>query len=77
MPLFSENIVLLGSVVGTRKATLTMLLVLTLFLISFLQIEVGAQSRTFVVPGDYSTIQEAIDNSVEGDTIFVKSGNIS
>jgi parallel beta-helix repeat protein len=31
-------------------------------------------ASTIVVPDDYSTIQEAIDNAVHGDTIFVKAG---
>lgn len=31
-------------------------------------------SSAIVVPDDYSTIQEAINNAVEGDTIFVKTG---
>jgi len=30
--------------------------------------------KTIIVPGDYSTIQQAIDNSVEGDTVYVKKG---
>jgi nitrous oxidase accessory protein len=29
---------------------------------------------TIVVPDDYSTIQEAINNAVDGDTIFVRAG---
>ena len=33
-----------------------------------------AQSRTIVVPDDYSTIQEAVANAVNKDTIFVKKG---
>lgn len=35
---------------------------------------VKAQSNTIVVPNDYSTIQTAINNAVNGDTIFVKTG---
>jgi len=31
-------------------------------------------SRTIVVPDDYSTIQEAINNADEGDTIYVRNG---
>jgi nitrous oxidase accessory protein NosD len=31
-------------------------------------------SSTIVVPDDYPTIQEAINNASEGDTIFVRSG---
>ena len=33
-----------------------------------------AEPKTIVVPDDYPTIQEAIDNADEGDTIFVKKG---
>ncbi|MFW6110755.1 MAG: right-handed parallel beta-helix repeat-containing protein [Thermoproteota archaeon] len=36
---------------------------------------VEAEPYSIVVPDDYSSIQEAIDNAVDGDTIFVKSGN--
>ena len=33
-----------------------------------------AAPKTIVVPDNFSTIQDAIDNAVEGDTIFVKTG---
>ena len=33
-----------------------------------------AEAKTIVVPDDYTTIQEAIDNAAEGDTIYVKKG---
>jgi pectin methylesterase-like acyl-CoA thioesterase len=33
---------------------------------------IKAQSKTIVVPDDYSTIQSAIDNASAGETIFVK-----
>ena len=36
---------------------------------------VKAEPKTIVVPDDFATIQSAIDNAVEGDTIFVKKGN--
>ena len=35
---------------------------------------VGTEGATIVVPDDFPTIQEAINNSVEGDTIFVTTG---
>jgi len=35
---------------------------------------VEADPGTIYVKGDYPTIQEAIDNAVEGDTIIVESG---
>jgi nitrous oxidase accessory protein len=33
-----------------------------------------AESKTIIVPDDYFTIQDAIGNASEGDTVFVKSG---
>ncbi len=52
-----------------------LLLFFSFFIVSFSQIEVGmAESKTIVVPDDYVTIQEAINNADDGDTIFVKSG---
>lgn len=47
---------------------------LILFLCLFLQLNVNAQSNTIIIPDDYSTIQEAIDNANSGDTIYVKNG---
>ena len=35
---------------------------------------VGADGSTIMVPNDYQTIQEAIDNAVAGDTIIVSNG---
>ena len=69
MPLFSENNVYLGSVVGTRKATLTVLMVLTIALVSFPQIViVNAQSNTIFIRAD---------GTVEGtDKIIQSQGNI-
>lgn len=32
------------------------------------------RARTIVVPDDYSTIQQAVDVAVNGDTVFVKAG---
>ncbi len=59
---------------GTRKTTLTILLVLTLVLVSFPTIKVDAQAKMIVVPDDYLTIQEAIDSASVGDIVFVKGG---
>ena len=36
--------------------------------------DVGAVSKTIVVPDDYPTITVAVDNAADGDTILVKSG---
>jgi parallel beta-helix repeat protein len=54
---------------------LALLLLLSVVLVSFPQIgTVKAESKTIVVPDDYSTIQEAVDAASDGDVIFVKSG---
>ncbi len=53
------------------------LLLVAFFLISLVLLPsptVKAQSRTIVVPNDYTTIQSAIDHANNGDTVFVKKG---
>jgi parallel beta-helix repeat protein len=55
-------------------STLISLLVLFLVLVSFPQIEVKAQAKTIVVPDNFATIQDAINNASAGDTVFVKNG---
>jgi len=54
------------------KSILVVFLIFSVVLVSFPQIK--AESKTIVVPDDYSSIQEAIDNALEGDTIYVKKG---
>ncbi len=50
-------------------------MILCSVLVSFPEIGiVKAEPKTIVVPDDYSTIQEAVDNAAEGDTVFVKKG---
>lgn len=62
-------------IVRERGAVIILLLVLSLILVSIPELEiVEAESRTLVVPDNYSTIQEAIGGASEGDTIFVKRG---
>jgi hypothetical protein len=51
------------------------LLLVFLFLLSLVTLPnytVKAQSKTIVVPDDYPTITDAIENAVNGDTILVK-----
>ncbi len=50
------------------------LLVLSLLVMFPNVIAVKAEATTIVVPDDFSTIQEAINNAAEGDTVFVKNG---
>jgi len=40
----------------------------------FWLVETAQGASTIIVPDDYSTIQEAANNAVEGDVIFVRSG---
>ncbi len=58
-----------------KRTKLSTVLLLILFLCLFFQLDVDAQSNTIVVPDDYATIQEAIDNAVYGDVILVKTGS--
>ena len=56
-----------------KSVTLTLVLVFAVSsILSFLSVE--GESRTIVIPDDYASIQEAIDNANNGDTIFVKKG---
>ena len=58
-----------------NAATLILLLIICPLLVSIPEIEiVKAETQTIVIPDDYVSIQEAINNANEGDTIFVKSG---
>ena len=53
------------------------LVLVALFLTSLIVLSpatVKGQTKTIVVPDDHPTIQSAIDNASQGDTIFVKSG---
>ena len=53
---------------------LVLLLLVSVILVSFLQIEeVTAEPKTIVVPDDYAAIQEAVDATSDGDTVFVKN----
>ena len=56
-------------------SALPVLLFLFAILSSLLQIGVvKAEPKTIVVPDDYPTIQGAIGNASDGDTIYVKKG---
>jgi nitrous oxidase accessory protein len=60
---------------GEQRKALILLLILILLAVSFLDIKVAkANSRTLIVPDDYSTIANAVGNATDGDTIFVKEG---
>ncbi len=58
-----------------RKLALTAIIIFTLLysLVAEMQF-VEAEPRTIVVPTDYPTIQEALNASMDSDTVFVKRG---
>ena len=61
---------------GRKSRTFALLLVL-LFLMSLVLLPpstVEAQAKTLIVPDQYTTIQDAIGNASNGDTVYVKSG---
>jgi nitrous oxidase accessory protein NosD len=61
--------------VRKSASILVLLLFLSVFMVSFSQIrEIKAESRTIVVPYDYSTIEAAIANANNGDSVFVREG---
>jgi nitrous oxidase accessory protein len=58
-----------------RKAlALTLILALSVLLVVGVQ-SVKSSPKRIIVPDNYLTIQEAINNASEGDTVFVKRGN--
>jgi parallel beta-helix repeat protein len=61
---------------GSKSQTFVLLTVL-LFLMSLALLShaiVRAQTRTIVVPDQYSTIQQAINSANGGDTVYVRNG---
>jgi nitrous oxidase accessory protein len=55
--------------------SLALLLVLVLAASAIVSaLPVKAEARTIVVPDDYATISLAIENALDGDTVFVKKG---
>jgi len=60
--------------VRDRRATVLLLMILCI-LVAFPNVgTVKAEPKTIVIPDDYASIQAAIDNAADGDTIFVKEG---
>ncbi len=60
---------------GDKRAAIILVLVLCFVVVSIPQIGVvQTESKTIVVPDDYSNIQEAVDQASQGDTVFVRNG---
>ncbi len=58
------------SKVKETRAVLLLLVILCSVLVSFPEMGiVKAEPKTIIVPDDYSSIQHAVDNAAEGDTI--------
>ncbi len=58
-----------------KGTTLALICILALFASLLIGVQsVKSSSITIVVPDDFSTIQEAVDNAVAGQTIFVRTG---
>lgn len=57
-----------------KLMSISILIILSTMLVGSIQIDTKAEATTIVVPDDYLTINDAISNSSEGDTIFVKNG---
>jgi parallel beta-helix repeat protein len=60
-----------------KSATLLLILVFIIASNIATPLPVKAEPKTIVVPDDYPTIQEAIDNASPGDTVYVKKGTYS
>jgi parallel beta-helix repeat protein len=57
-----------------KKATLLLVLILaTSSIVSVLPVK--GEAKTIIVPDDYPTINQAIENAAEGNTIFIKKGD--
>lgn len=56
-----------------RAAALALLLVLCSVVV-FVPEAAEAESRTVVVPDDYVSVQEAVDNAADGDIVLIKLG---
>lgn len=59
-----------------RLSTVTLLSLIIVSLVAGLQNSgmVKANSKTITVPTDYLSIQDAINNAVAGDTVYIKKG---
>jgi parallel beta-helix repeat protein len=58
-----------------KRALFIVLMILCSVIVTFPNVEiVKAEPKTIVVPDDYSSIPQAIDNAEDGDTILVRSG---
>jgi parallel beta-helix repeat protein len=63
------------SKVKKKRASSILLMILCSLIVTFPEMRIAkAEPKMVVVPDDYSTIQDAVDNAAEGDTVFVRRG---
>jgi parallel beta-helix repeat protein len=55
-------------------STILLVILLTSMLYSAFKIVPAARALTVIVPDDYETIQEAVNNVASGDTVYVRAG---
>jgi parallel beta-helix repeat protein len=60
-----------------NKISVLIVLVLLTSNLILVSLPVNASPRTIIVPDDYPTIQQAISNAHEGDTVYVRNGSYS
>src|SRR5512135_3372581 len=61
----------------SKNASFVLVLIFLIATSMIVPLPVKAQSKTIVVPDDYTTITSAIGNATNGDTILVRSGTYS
>ena len=59
----------------SKNAAILLVLVFLIASLLVMPLSVKADSKNIVVPDDYSSIEAAIENAAEGDTIFIKKGD--
>jgi hypothetical protein len=57
-----------------KGVTLLLVFLFIVPLVAFFPVTVKANSKSIIVPDDFSTIQQAVNSAKDGDTVFVKSG---
>ena len=58
-----------------KVAAISLVLVVLAAALTVVTLPVHAESKTIVVPDDYPTIQQAVNQANPGETVYVKVGN--
>jgi nitrous oxidase accessory protein len=73
-PLYPKQLARIYMVSNSKILALLLALFFLISIFTFQPVTVKAQARTLVVPDQYPTIQSAVGNASDGDTVFVKRG---